>query len=45
VSTSSVQHDYSLRDLAERLDAAATLIGGSELPPEDFLDEFLQAGS
>jgi diguanylate cyclase (GGDEF)-like protein len=41
----SIQHDYSLRDLAERLDAAATLIGGSELPPEDFLDEFQEAAS
>jgi diguanylate cyclase (GGDEF)-like protein len=45
VPPTSVDHDYSLRDLAERLDAAATLIGGSELPPADFLDEFQEAGS
>ncbi|HEY7075961.1 MAG TPA: GGDEF domain-containing protein [Solirubrobacteraceae bacterium] len=38
-------HDYSLQDLAERLDAAATLIGASELPPVDFLDEFEAAES
>jgi eukaryotic-like serine/threonine-protein kinase len=45
VQPTSLQHDYSLRDLAERLDAAATLIGSSELPPADFLDEFQEAGS